>query len=329
MRALGCYLASSCRRGVRRLIPPRRILDPAGSVERPCRTERFIKPPLVKPLGIPLLILFQITLIDANAPAWWLAMAVAFAVAVLATRFRLLTTDGAVAAFVLGTVALRAGYSWALFLLAWFLATALISRSGEARKHAALRGMVEKSGRRDAWQVLANGGVFALCAFVSITWDVALAAIAAAGALAAAGADTFGTEVGVWRASSPWGLRTGQRVPMGTSGAVTMSGVFATIFTALAFAGLAVAIGMVPFSTWIAITVGGISGALLDTLLGAWAQERRWCATCESDTEQRTHICGTRTERRGGIPFLNNDAVNLVCSVGGAGVSLIWVLVTH
>lgn len=275
------------------------------------------------------MILYQITLIDANVPSWWIAMAAAFAVVYLASRLRLLSTDGAVAAFVVGTLALRAGYSWAVYLLAWFLATAMVSRAGHARKHEALQGMLEKSGQRDAYQVLANGGVFALCALLAFTWDVPLIAIAAAGALAAAGADTFGTEVGVWRATSPWSVRTGKRVAMGTSGAITFVGVLATLLGAVAFAGLAVILGMVPYSTAIAIAVGGISGAVLDTLLGAWVQERRWCGICKADTEQRTHQCGTRTERVGGIPRLDNDAVNFACTVGGAIVSVIWVLATH
>ena len=59
----------------------------------------------------------------------------------------------------------------------------------------------------------------------------------------------------------------------------------------------------------------------MDSLAGAFLQERRVCALCGVSTEQRIHECGTATRRVGGLP-LDNDAVNLICTATGSIVAL-------
>jgi len=71
-----------------------------------------------------------------------------------------------------------------------------------------------------------------------------------------------------------------------------------------------------------AVALGGVTGALVDTLLGATIQERRWCPACQRATEQRVHRCGTMTQRTGGAGFMTNDAVNLTSTIAGALASL-------
>ena len=70
---------------------------------------------------------------------------------------------------------------------------------GHARKEVLAGGLVAKGGPRDAAQVLANGGAFAVCALASLSRPPAVPRWYAAGAggLAAATADTWGTEVGM------------------------------------------------------------------------------------------------------------------------------------
>jgi uncharacterized membrane protein len=68
--------------------------------------------------------------------------------------------------------------------------------------------------------------------------------------------------------------------------------------------------------------VGGVAGTTADSLLGATVQARRWCDTCSAATERVLHICGRRTEPAGGLPWLDNDGVNLAATIAGAGVAL-------
>ncbi|WP_353268345.1 DUF92 domain-containing protein, partial [Gemmatimonas sp.] len=60
------------------------------------------------------------------------------------------------------------------------------------------------------------------------------------------------------------------------------------------------------------------TGAVVDTVVGAWWQARRWCPSCERETEQHRHRCGTTTVHYRGVSWLGNDAVNLLCTVAGA-----------
>lgn len=267
-----------------------------------------------------------------------LAIAVSATVAVAAWKLRSLSISGAIAAVLVGTIAVRASYGTGIFLVAWFVLATALSKVGKARKSTRLRDVVEKSSQRDAWQVFANGGVFAAlilvammagsnCDFVSSCGSAL--SIAAAGALAAAGADTWATEIGTLVGGTPWSLRSASRVPAGTSGAITLAGTTAMFAGAAALAALAVVLFVVPWDlrSGVAVGIGGVVGALVDTLVGAWLQERRWCPRCTSETEQVIHRCGTPTVPHRGIAGLNNDVVNLVCTIAGATASALCVLV--
>ena len=256
-----------------------------------------------------------------------LAVAMAAAIAVAAWHLRALSPSGAIAATVVGSVAMRGGWPWAGYLLSWFAVSVLLSRWGRARKQARTAGVVAKGDRRDAWQVLANGGVFAVAGWLDgvLAGGTGWLVVAACGALAAAGADTAGTEVGTAWGRDPWSLRTRGRVPPGSSGAVTVLGLVGTFGGAAVFTMFAVGIGPVPIAAAPALFTGAVAGALADTLLGAWWQARRWCDACHRETEQRVHACGTTTRHLAGLPWLENDLVNLLCTlVGAATAAAAW-----
>jgi len=254
---------------------------------------------------------------------WWLAIALAGGVAFLAFRARSLSGDGALAAFVVGGLGLIVSWAWGIFLIIWFVLASALSRIGRDRKAVRTQDIVAKADRRDAVQVFANGGVFAACAFWALTSDphsatVTVLGVAAASALTAAGADTWSTEIGTLWGGSPWSLRTLRRVPVGTSGAITLSGTLGGVVGALTLAVLAAVIGMISTSTILAVAAGGIAGAMADTILGAWGQERRWCSRCALETERVVHTCGTTTDYLGGVRRLDNDLVNALCTLVGA-----------
>jgi uncharacterized membrane protein len=73
-----------------------------------------------------------------------------------------------------------------------------------------------------------------------------------------------------------------------------------------------------------AVVAGGVAGSLVDSVIGATVQERRWCPTCAVETERGSHSCGTQAAHRGGIRGCNNDIVNLMSTIAGAAVT--WTL---
>lgn len=248
--------------------------------------------------------------------------AIASAISALAAhRMRALSKTGAIAAFVVGTAAVVAGWSWAALLIAYFVAATALSKFREEEKAKRIGSIVDKGDERDATQVFANGGIFAIAAIAElITHSSAWYAIGV-GALAASAADTWATEVGTLASGEPVSIISGRRVPAGTSGGITVPGSLAGVAGAL-FVAAGTALAQWPV-TFTAVALGGIGGALSDSLLGATIQSRRWCDACEKPTERLVHDCGNRTRRVGGVGGLDNDAVNAVCSVVGALVALL------
>jgi uncharacterized protein (TIGR00297 family) len=243
----------------------------------------------------------------------------AIAVAIAAYRARSLSRSGAVAAVVVGTAAVAAGWAWAALLMLYFIVSSALSRVGAGEKERRTHGVVAKGGQRDAVQVVANGGVFALCTLATLVAGTDAAptlAAAAAGALAAATADTWATEVGTLVGGTPRALFSFTEVPPGTSGALSVAGTAAMLAGALFVALTAQLLGVTDALARVAIA--GTAAALADSVLGAMLQERRWCDTCARATERSVHDCGTVTRQVGGMPGVDNDAVNLVSTIIGA-----------
>ncbi len=250
------------------------------------------------------------------------ALASAGAVAVLAYRFRLLSASGAVAATLVGASTIVGGAGWVTLLLFFFVSSTALTAWRSAEREQLVGGLIEKGGRRDAVQVLANGGVFAAVAVASTLGNAAIWQAVGAGAIAAATADTWSTEVGTVLGGTPRLILTGHPVPPGTSGGVTAAGIVASVVASVLAALVALSMGWE--TPMLAVATGGVIGSLVDSVIGATIQERRWCETCSLYTERRRHNCGTPTIHRGGIRWFDNDVVNLTSTIAGAAVT--WTL---
>jgi uncharacterized protein (TIGR00297 family) len=232
-----------------------------------------------------------------------------------------LSRSGGAAAVVIGTAALAAGWAWVLLLVLFFVSSVALTRFRASTKAARTGRLVAKGGPRDAAQVFANGGVFALGAVLWLVsgWDGWRAL--SGGALAAATSDTWATEVGMLAAHAPRSIVSGRRVPTGTSGGVSAPGLAAAMAGAAFVALASLAVGW-PRAAAAAALAGGIAGSTIDSLLGATLQARRWCDRCGEPTERRRHICGAQTRVAGGIGWLENDAVNVLSTAAGGALGL-------
>lgn len=254
---------------------------------------------------------------DANSPLpptrLTAGVILAGGIALAGWRAGALTGGGALAAVGVGAAVFGAGgRRFVPPMLGFFGLSSALSHLGTERKRA-LAEVAAKGERRDAGQVLANGGVPALLALASAAGgrDVFSGYL---GALAAVNADTWSTELGGLSRRAPRSLATGKLVAPGTSGGVTALGL------AGALAGGAV-VGALGRRTWRSVLLGtlaGLAGSLVDSLLGATVQRVSWCPVCGKETERAVHGCGTPTEYRRGYPWLDNDRVNLLASLSGA-----------
>ncbi len=180
---------------------------------------------------------------------------------------------------------------------------------------------MEKGGPRDAVQVAANGGLFALAALAYMIWPHEAWLALGAGALAAAASDTWATELGTLARRPPRLLVGWRLVPPGTSGAVSGPGLLAALAGALFISAVAWMAGW-PFLIAASAVVGGVAGSLADSLMGATIQGQRRCPACDSITERIVHDCGQRTLRAGGLSWVDNDLVNGAATLFGALVTL-------
>jgi uncharacterized protein (TIGR00297 family) len=257
-----------------------------------------------------------IFLSDINVARAIAGFVLAVIVAGAAWRLGSLNGRGFIAATACGTACAIAGWSWAILLVLYFMAASALSRGGKREKEALMQSVVAKGGNRDAWQVMANGGVYSAAALLSAFFPSGYLQWGAIGALAAASADTWATEIGVLLGGQPKSIVTRTVVRTGESGGVTWPGTLGSL-AGSAWIGLGGMLVSFPRGVAIASLVAGFLGSVTDSVLGATIQERRHCDDCDEATERAVHLCGATTRRAGGIRGADNDVINLLSTIVG------------
>jgi uncharacterized protein (TIGR00297 family) len=176
------------------------------------------------------------------------------------------------------------GWRGVWLLLAFFVSASLLTRGG---------------GRRTARQVVANGGIAAAAALLG-AWP------ACAGALAAAAADTWATEIGAFSPTPPRLITSRLPVPHGVSGGITPLGTAGGVAGAAVIGALAWVLGPRELRLAGVVIFAGVTGMLVDSVLGATVQ-----GTFPNEPVQPAR----------GYAWLDNDAVNLAGTLAGAAVA--------
>lgn len=187
-------------------------------------------------------------------------------VAVLCVLAKKLTPAAGVAAIVVGWLIFAgAGYVGELQLFTFFVLSVLATRHGRAIKGKAHGEM------RDAFQVFANGGVAAILAVCAmIDYDhTAVYTLMIAGSLAAAIADTLSSELGMVYGKRTFNILTFRKEAKGLDGVISIEGTLIGAAGAFIIAG----IYMWDSSLWI-ITVAGVGGNVIDSILGATLERK-------------------------------------------------------
>lgn len=258
-----------------------------------------------------------------------IAFALSTLIAVLAYWRGSLASSGAFSAVGVGTLTFGlGGWQWGVVLAIFFVSSSLLSHYKEREKRAASE-KFDKGHRRDAGQVMANGGLGALVALLSAVWPHAFWLPLFVGIMATVTADTWATELGTLSKRPPRLITTGRVVEVGTSGGVSLLG------TAVSFAG-GLLIGLVaglltPLPLLLMALLGGLgglAGSLCDSLLGATVQRLYYSDMRQKETEKKIDPSGHPNRPIRGWRWMNNDVVNLLSSlVGGIVAVLIFMLV--
>ncbi len=259
----------------------------------------------------------------------WLTAAILASGAGLTARRRdALSSSGAVGAATVGTAVFGAGGPRAsALLLIFFGSSTLLSRSSRRDTTAKTQARDQSGPRRTLAQVFANGGVPAALALLSLRDRSPRVMAAYAGALAAANADTWATEIGQRSAIPPRMITTGQTAPPGVSGAITPLGLVASLAGAGLVSVTSAALYRRHPAHALGIVAAGTAGSLADSILGATLQAVYVCRRCAQRTEDRGHRHDDSPPALTlvrGLPIMTNDTVNLCASLTGATIGAIF-----
>ena len=260
---------------------------------------------------------------------WLIGVVCALMVSTAAYWKKSLSGSGAVAATIMGTVYFAAGgLFWFGILLVFFGSSSVISKFRHSHK-AEMEKSYAKTGRRDAGQVLANGGLGMLLCILNAIWPHPEWGILFIGIMATVTADTWATEIGSLSTRPPRSVLNGKVLTVGTSGGVSILGSVAAATGGAMIGGFAwgfEALSTLDFQLralliWVLIgLVAGLAGAFTDSILGATIQVMYECRVCGKEVEV-LHHCEQSTKRIRGWTRMNNDAVNMWSSIVGAIVA--------
>ena len=235
-----------------------------------------------------------------------------------------LTREGLLAGILVGfTTGALGSYAWWLLLVAFFLSSTALTMY-KAKAKAIFKEKFQKTGRRDAYQVFANGGPGSLAAIAlalsNLLGNPTTKPLMAffVGTMASVTADTWATELGVLSKRNPRLIIGFQEVEKGTSGAVSPLGELATVLASLFIGFLALVFSFLPQSalypaSFIHGVVGGVAGCTIDSLMGATIQGFYKCQVCGKETEKPIH-CGAPAKLLRGSRKVGNDLVNFTSS---------------
>lgn len=196
-----------------------------------------------------------------------------------------LTWDGALAGFAVGLcVSAGFGMPGLAVLGTFFVLGSIATRVGYARKSS--RGAAEARGGARGWRnVVGKGAIAAAIGLLQtfetsgridrhLAFHVHLHSDYFVGAVAAALADTLGTEIGALARSEPFLIPSFRRAPAGTPGAVSLLGVVAGAAGAAMVAFVALRMDLVEAHHW-SLTAwyagAGVAASLGESIAVGWA----------------------------------------------------------
>ncbi len=255
----------------------------------------------------------------------------ALTISIISYRIGFLSASGSVGTFILGSIIFGfGGLQYTIPILAFFILSSLLSRTGQGYKKK-FESSFEKTGVRDFYQVWANGLIPAILVIFNLFYSNPVIFFAYCAAVAAATADTWATEIGVFSKKQPRLITTFKQVSPGTSGGISLTGLFASLAGSVTIAGIS--LGYYSYYNileniivvFCIIVVSGFIGSIADSIIGATIQAQYKCERCMKITEKKVH-CDSETKIIHGLNWLNNDYVNLISITFSSILTIILII---
>ncbi len=198
------------------------------------------------------------------------AALVTAAFAALAYLLRMVSRNGALGGFVVGTLIYASlGPEGFAILTLFVVGGSLLTRLGYRTKQRAGTAQ-DHGGRRGASNAFANSAVAVGCAILAALTGLPSFTAAFVASLGAAFADTAESEAGQLYGRAPRLITTLRRVPPGTDGAISPPGTLAGVIAATLTAASGLALGLVADpSAMLLVALAAFLGTVADSLVGA------------------------------------------------------------
>ncbi len=232
--------------------------------------------------------------------SYLLGFIISSAIVVLAYYKKTLTTQGAIMAFIIGTIIYGLMGFYAFFiLLSFFLIAFLIRFFHESQTPE----------ERNAAQVFAIGGVATFFAFLYGYYEYELFKVLFIGAIAGAAADAFSSEIGQFSKNPPLSILTLKEMKRGLSGGVSPLGLLFGFIAALFYSGLAV-FALENIRAVFLILIFAFFNTVLDSILGLAQVKYKYPGDkVLFDQKKKGMIIAE------GIGWLTNNRVNLISNL--------------
>jgi uncharacterized protein (TIGR00297 family) len=230
-------------------------------------------------------------------------------------KLKLLTLDGSFAAVLMAIIIFGfGGWLFTLPLLVFFISSNILSRVGKNLKNT-FKLLYEKSEKRDAKQVFANGGIASAWAILYFYWSSEIVFYLYLSSIAAANADTWATELGVFNKKNPRIVTTFKPVEKGRSGGISIIGSLAALGGSLLIAFSIIILDYPIYQnlpTLLYVMFAGFFASFVDSFLGATFQAQYLEDESGQITEKQFTTNRIQNKLISGVKWLNNDWVNFL-----------------
>lgn len=220
--------------------------------------------------------------------------------AYLSVRLRKLTIAGGVAGAIVGFLVFGSGALSGLLMLTAFFILGTLATSWKKTEKLRFKPESDRTVKRDAWQVLANGGVAAILGLLAMIMpsESNMFRLMMAASLASATADTLSSELGMIYGRRFFNVLTFKKEQKGLDGVISVEG----------------------------LLIGIIGSAIIAAIYLAWRRDISlfwWIIVCGTIGNLADSVLGALLERKG---LIGNNLVNFLNTLTAA--IMMWVVLT-
>ena len=243
---------------------------------------------------------------------YFLFVALIFLILFISYKRKYLSISGFIGAVIMAILLYGFGGSSYIYpLVVFFIISSILSHFKKDKFEI-------KKSNRNISQVYANGGVALFICIINYFYYHDLMYPCFLASVAAANSDTWGTELGIISNKTPIDIISRREIAPGTSGGITLIGTIGSILGSLVI-GLVGHFFYISLNLLLLVIISGFLSSIIDSILGSTVQARYISPDGFIITEKYKKSFYLFT----GSNKINNDVVNLYCTLSGPFIFLL------